>query len=71
MSENDDPNRRSMSKMYPDSQQLFVGNLPHNIDETELQEFFTRKFYYDTNLESDLVTLKHFSLHGVQRPKVM
>eukprot|EP00061_Rhincodon_typus_P017037 g45556.t1 len=26
---------------YPDSHQLFVGNLPHDIDETELKEFFT------------------------------
>lgn len=42
MSENDDPNRRSVGKMYPDTQQLFVGNLPHNIDERELQEFFTQ-----------------------------
>uniref|UniRef100_A0A3Q2TKV7 G3BP stress granule assembly factor 2b n=1 Tax=Fundulus heteroclitus TaxID=8078 RepID=A0A3Q2TKV7_FUNHE len=25
---------------YPDSHQLFVGNLPHDIDETELKEFF-------------------------------
>lgn len=25
---------------YPDSQQLFVGNLPHDIDEGELKDFF-------------------------------
>uniref|UniRef100_A0A3B5LU35 G3BP stress granule assembly factor 2a n=1 Tax=Xiphophorus couchianus TaxID=32473 RepID=A0A3B5LU35_9TELE len=25
---------------YPDSHQLFVGNLPHDIDEAELKEFF-------------------------------
>uniref|UniRef100_A0AAY4AWQ0 Ras GTPase-activating protein-binding protein 2 n=1 Tax=Denticeps clupeoides TaxID=299321 RepID=A0AAY4AWQ0_9TELE len=25
---------------YPDSHQLFVGNLPHDIDESELKEFF-------------------------------
>lgn len=25
---------------YPDSHQLFVGNLPHDIDENELKEFF-------------------------------
>ncbi|TNM85848.1 ras GTPase-activating protein-binding protein 2 isoform X1 [Takifugu flavidus] len=25
---------------YPDSQQLFVGNLPHDIDENELKDFF-------------------------------
>jgi Ras GTPase-activating protein-binding protein 1 len=33
--------RRPMGKMYPDSQQLFVGNLSHNIDEAELNEFFS------------------------------
>ncbi|XP_076455388.1 ras GTPase-activating protein-binding protein 2-like isoform X2 [Babylonia areolata] len=27
---------------YPDSQQLFVGNLPHNISESELKVFFER-----------------------------
>uniref|UniRef100_A0A4W3GC43 Ras GTPase-activating protein-binding protein 2 n=1 Tax=Callorhinchus milii TaxID=7868 RepID=A0A4W3GC43_CALMI len=26
---------------YPDSHQLFVGNLPHDIDESELKEFFS------------------------------
>ncbi|TRY75930.1 hypothetical protein DNTS_033496 [Danionella cerebrum] len=31
-------NRRSMR--YPDSHQLFVGNLPHDIDEAELKDFF-------------------------------
>lgn len=30
--------RRSVR--YPDSQQLFVGNLPHDIDEGELKDFF-------------------------------
>lgn len=25
---------------YPDSHQLFVGNLPHDIDESELKDFF-------------------------------
>lgn len=29
---------------YPDSHQLFVGNLPHDIDESELKEFFMSKF---------------------------
>lgn len=28
---------------YPDSHQLFVGNLPHDIDENELKEFFMSK----------------------------
>lgn len=28
---------------YPDSHQLFVGNLPHDIDESELKEFFMSK----------------------------
>lgn len=36
----EDFNRRSR---YPDSQQLFVGNLPHNIQEKELKTFFERK----------------------------
>ncbi|XP_028295910.1 uncharacterized protein LOC114457939 isoform X4 [Gouania willdenowi] len=31
-------NRRIVQ--YPDSHQLFVGNLPHDIDESELKEFF-------------------------------
>lgn len=30
---------------FPDSQQLFVGNLPHNIQEKELVDFFTGKCY--------------------------
>lgn len=25
---------------YPDSHQLFVGNLPHDVDKAELKEFF-------------------------------
>lgn len=28
---------------YPDSQQLFVGNVPHDVDRAELKEFFERK----------------------------
>lgn len=28
---------------YPDSQQLFVGNVPHDVDKTELKEFFESK----------------------------
>jgi hypothetical protein len=28
---------------YPDNQQLFVGNLPHNLSEAELKVFFGRK----------------------------
>ncbi|KAG9480398.1 hypothetical protein GDO78_012070 [Eleutherodactylus coqui] len=34
----DSDNRRMFR--YPDSHQLFVGNLPHDIDESELKEFF-------------------------------
>lgn len=30
---------------YPDSHQLFVGNLPHDIDENELKDFFMSKFF--------------------------
>lgn len=29
---------------YPDSQQLFVGNVPHDVDRAELKEFFEREF---------------------------
>ncbi|XP_042534395.1 ras GTPase-activating protein-binding protein 2 isoform X1 [Dipodomys spectabilis] len=38
MEQNDSDNRRIIR--YPDSHQLFVGNLPHDIDENELKEFF-------------------------------
>ncbi|XP_012369716.2 ras GTPase-activating protein-binding protein 2 [Octodon degus] len=38
MEQNDSDNRRVIR--YPDSHQLFVGNLPHDIDENELKEFF-------------------------------
>lgn len=31
---------------YPDSQQLFVGNLPHDIDENELKDFFMSAFSF-------------------------
>ncbi|XP_037247819.1 ras GTPase-activating protein-binding protein 2 isoform X2 [Falco biarmicus] len=36
--QNESDNRRIIR--YPDSHQLFVGNLPHDIDESELKEFF-------------------------------
>lgn len=36
---------------YPDAHQLFVGNVPHDVDKTELKEFFERK--------SDLMTLEN------------
>uniref|UniRef100_A0A8D0KFZ3 Ras GTPase-activating protein-binding protein 2 n=1 Tax=Salvator merianae TaxID=96440 RepID=A0A8D0KFZ3_SALMN len=38
MDQNESDNRRIIR--YPDSHQLFVGNLPHDIDENELKEFF-------------------------------
>lgn len=31
---------------YPDSHQLFVGNLPHDIDENELKEFFMSMLFF-------------------------
>nr|KAG5710171.1 hypothetical protein BaRGS_006690 [Batillaria attramentaria] len=34
--------RRSVGTKFPDSHQLFVGNLPHNITERELKVFFER-----------------------------
>ncbi|XP_034271986.1 ras GTPase-activating protein-binding protein 2 isoform X2 [Pantherophis guttatus] len=38
MDQNESESRRIIR--YPDSHQLFVGNLPHDIDENELKEFF-------------------------------
>lgn len=38
LEQNESDNRRIIR--YPDSHQLFVGNLPHDIDENELKEFF-------------------------------
>ena len=32
--------------IVPDNQQLFVGNLPHNVDDEELVKFFTSKPTY-------------------------
>ena len=29
---------------YPDTQQLFVGNVPHDVDKNELKEFFESRF---------------------------
>lgn len=40
---------------YPDSHQLFVGNLPHDVDKSELKEFF----------QSKLATLLYFLGFGV------
>ena len=31
---------------YPDNQQLFVGNLPHNIQEKDLKTFFESMQYH-------------------------
>lgn len=28
---------------YPDAHQLFVGNVPHDVDKNELKEFFERE----------------------------
>uniref|UniRef100_A0A8C8ZNC8 G3BP stress granule assembly factor 2 n=1 Tax=Prolemur simus TaxID=1328070 RepID=A0A8C8ZNC8_PROSS len=42
MEQNDSDNRRIIR--YPDSHQLFVGNLPHDIDENELKEFFMTNY---------------------------
>lgn len=43
MDPNESDNRRIIR--YPDSHQLFVGNLPHDIDENELKEFFMSKWH--------------------------
>lgn len=34
---------------YPDAQQLFVGNVPHDVDKSELKEFFERKSLTTSN----------------------
>uniref|UniRef100_A0A2K6TSG6 RRM domain-containing protein n=1 Tax=Saimiri boliviensis boliviensis TaxID=39432 RepID=A0A2K6TSG6_SAIBB len=47
---NDSDNHRIIH--YPDSHQLFVGNLPHDIDENELEEFFMKNL----NCETDYVS---------------
>jgi len=44
--QNESDNRRIIR--YPDSHQLFVGNLPHDIDESELKEFFMSKYQLQT-----------------------
>lgn len=36
----------SVGAKYPDSHQLFVGNLPHNISERELKVFFDSKYHH-------------------------
>ena len=38
-----EPEMRRMVR-YPDAHQLFVGNVPHDVDKSELKEFFERKF---------------------------
>ena len=30
---------------FPDNQQLFVGNLPHNVSEEEIRQFFESEFF--------------------------
>lgn len=35
---------------YPDTQQLFVGNVPHDVDKMELKEFFERKTFLSFSL---------------------
>jgi len=36
--------------IVPDSQQLFVGNLPHNVDDDELVKFFTSESVFTSLL---------------------
>lgn len=50
VSRTDDGDSDSLSgrrgSRYPDSHQLFVGNLPHNITERELRTYFESKYFY-------------------------
>jgi RNA recognition motif-containing protein len=41
--DSDSQSGRQQRSRFPDSQQLFVGNLPHNITEKELKDFFESK----------------------------
>ena len=41
--DSDSQSGRQQRSRFPDSQQLFVGNLPHNITEKELEDFFKSK----------------------------
>lgn len=43
-SESSELEPRRMVVRFPDSHQLFVGNLPHDIDESELKDFFMSTF---------------------------
>lgn len=40
--DSDSQSGRQQRSRFPDSQQLFVGNLPHNITEKELKDFFEK-----------------------------
>lgn len=40
MGGSDDPMRRTPLQTYPDSQQVFVGNLPHAMSEKDLKDYF-------------------------------
>lgn len=61
--------RRGGGVKYPDSHQLFVGNLPHNITERELKVFFGRKYaLYLLCTQTAMVkkeTLGQYSLYGI------
>lgn len=32
---------------YPDAHQLFVGNVPHDVDKAELKDFFQRMSFFN------------------------
>jgi RNA recognition motif-containing protein len=41
----DDQRRTTtLQQNYPDSQQIFVGNLPQFLSDKDIREFFSRKF---------------------------
>ena len=48
-SESSEMDTRRMVR-FPDSHQLFVGNLPHDIDESELKDFFMSMFHTEEPL---------------------
>ena len=48
---------------YPDSQQIFVGNLPYDIDEADLRDHFSGWFYYSI-IRGLLSTMSYLWMYG-------
>lgn len=66
--------RGAPGRIYPDNHQLFVGNLPQDIKDEELKEFFSSKFAADSELLDNLRVLEQstkkfmaFTMNGLPR----